>query len=61
LTWTLPGDSWLGSTLGMVAADAFAILIGQQLGRRLPEKAIRYGASALFALFGVLLMVDALA
>jgi Ca2+/H+ antiporter, TMEM165/GDT1 family len=53
--------TWLGSTLGMVAADALAILIGQQLGRRLPEQAITYGASALFALFGVLLMVDALA
>jgi putative Ca2+/H+ antiporter (TMEM165/GDT1 family) len=52
--------TWLGSTLGMVAADALAILIGQQLGRRLPERAIRYGVAALFALFGVLLLVDAL-
>jgi Ca2+/H+ antiporter, TMEM165/GDT1 family len=52
--------TWLGSTLGMVAADALAILVGQLLGRRLPEKAIRYGASALFALFGVLLLIDAL-
>jgi Ca2+/H+ antiporter, TMEM165/GDT1 family len=52
--------TWVGSTLGMVAADALAILIGQQLGRRLPERAIRYGAGALFALFGVLLLVNAL-
>ncbi|MCW0215596.1 MAG: TMEM165/GDT1 family protein [Pseudonocardia sp.] len=49
---------WLGSTLGMVAADGLAIVIGRQLGRRLPEKTIRYGASALFVVFGVALLVD---
>src|SRR4051812_29704253 len=31
---------WLGSTAGMVAADALAILVGQQLGSRLPERVI---------------------
>ena len=30
--------TWLGSTIGMVAADALAILVGRMLGRRLPEK-----------------------
>ncbi|GGJ94282.1 UPF0016 family membrane protein [Pilimelia anulata] len=50
--------TWLGSTLGMVAADALAILVGQQLGRRLPERAVRFGAAALFAIFGVWLLVD---
>ena len=44
--------TWLGSTLGMVAADALAILVGQQLGRRLPEKVIRYGAAASLRPFG---------
>jgi Ca2+/H+ antiporter, TMEM165/GDT1 family len=53
--------TWLGSTLGMVAADALAILVGRQLGRHLPEKIIKVGASALFFLFGVWLLVDALA
>ena len=43
---------WLGSTLGMVAADALAIAVGAVLGKRLPEKVIQYGAAALFALFG---------
>ncbi|MFG1603180.1 TMEM165/GDT1 family protein [Actinoplanes sp. NPDC049265] len=52
--------TWLGSTLGMVAADALAILIGRFLGRRLPEKAIKYGAAALFAVFGVWLVVEAI-
>lgn len=50
--------TWLGSTLGMVAADALAIGVGAVLGRRLPEKVIACGAAALFALFGVLLIVD---
>ena len=43
---------WLGSTLGMVAADALAIAVGAVLGKRLPEKLIQYGAASLFALFG---------
>jgi putative Ca2+/H+ antiporter (TMEM165/GDT1 family) len=50
--------TWLGSTLGMVAADALAILVGQQLGRRLPERTIRYGAAASFIVFGLLLLVE---
>ena len=51
--------TWLGSTLGMVAADALAILVGRLLGRHLPERAIKYGASGLFFLFGIWLLVDA--
>jgi putative Ca2+/H+ antiporter (TMEM165/GDT1 family) len=52
--------TWVGSTIGMVAADALAILVGRMLGRRLPEKAIRYGAAALFAVFGIWLTVEAI-
>ena len=43
----------------MVAADALAILVGRLLGRHLPERAIKYGASGLFFVFGVWLLVDA--
>jgi putative Ca2+/H+ antiporter (TMEM165/GDT1 family) len=50
--------TWLGSTLGMVAADALAILVGGQLGNRLPDRAIRIGAAVLFTVFGVLLVVE---
>ena len=52
--------TWVGSTLGMVAADALAIVVGQQLGSRLPERAIRIGASALFLVFGLALVVQGL-
>ena len=50
--------TWVGSTLGMVSADALAILVGYHLGSRLPEKAIRYGASILFVIFGILLILQ---
>ncbi|MFI0417363.1 TMEM165/GDT1 family protein [Spongiactinospora sp. 9N601] len=52
--------TWIGSTVGMVAADALAIVVGRMLGRHLPEKVIRYGAAAAFAVFGVILIGDAL-
>jgi putative Ca2+/H+ antiporter (TMEM165/GDT1 family) len=50
--------TWLGSTLGMVSADALAILVGYHLGSRLPERTIRYGASILFVVFGILLILQ---
>jgi Ca2+/H+ antiporter, TMEM165/GDT1 family len=52
--------TWLGSTLGMVAADALAILLGAYLGTRLPERTIRIGATAAFVVFGVVLLVEGL-
>lgn len=51
---------WLGSTIGMVAADALAIVVGRMLGKKLPEKAIKYGASAAFVVFGIILLVQGL-
>ena len=53
--------TWVGSTLGMVAADALAIGVGAMLGRRLPERTIRIGAAASFVLFGILLIFEGLA
>lgn len=52
--------TWLGSTIGMVAADALAIIVGQQLGARLPERAIRIGAAVTFIAFGFLLISEGL-
>jgi Ca2+/H+ antiporter, TMEM165/GDT1 family len=53
--------TWIGSTLGMVAADALAIVVGMALGKRLPGKVIAYGAAALFFLFGIWLGIEAIA
>jgi putative Ca2+/H+ antiporter (TMEM165/GDT1 family) len=50
--------TWIGSTLGMVLADALAIWVGYLLGKRLPDRAIRYGAAGAFVVFGVLLLVQ---
>ncbi|MGP4015925.1 TMEM165/GDT1 family protein [Saccharopolyspora sp. 5N708] len=52
--------TWIGSTLGMVLADALAIGVGLLLGKHLPERVIRYGATALFVVFGVWLVADSL-
>ncbi|MBI3989913.1 MAG: TMEM165/GDT1 family protein [candidate division NC10 bacterium] len=51
---------WLGSSLGMVVADGLAIGIGVVLGRRLPERMIKVGATFLFVLFGLLLFREGL-
>jgi putative Ca2+/H+ antiporter (TMEM165/GDT1 family) len=52
---------WLGSTVGMVVADALAILVGRLLGRRLPERVVTIFASVMFVIFGVVLLVEGFA
>jgi Ca2+/H+ antiporter, TMEM165/GDT1 family len=49
---------WIGSTLGMVAADALAIVVGAIAGKHLPERFIQLAAAALFLAFGVGMLVD---
>ena len=51
---------WIGSTLGMVAADALAIAVGALLGKHLPERTIAAGAAVLFFAFGVWLLIEGL-
>ena len=50
---------WLGSILGMFLADLIAIVLGRALGKRLPEKVIRYGSVAVFIGAGIYTLVDA--
>lgn len=62
-TVTLAADNdwvgvWIGSTLGMVAADALAILVGAIAGKHLPERLIQVVAAALFVVFGVFMLLD---
>lgn len=51
-----PWGTWLGSTAGMVAADALAIAVGALLGSRLPERAVKVFAAGAFLVFGALLI-----
>jgi putative Ca2+/H+ antiporter (TMEM165/GDT1 family) len=50
--------TWIGSTIGMVAADALAIVAGAMLGKRLPDRILKVGATAAFVIFGLLLIAD---
>lgn len=51
--------TWAGATVGITASGALAVGVGSVLGDRLPKRTIRLAAAALFAVFGVLLLVDA--
>lgn len=51
-----PVGVWLGSALGMVAANAIAVAIGAAIGTRLPERWIRLLSAVAFVLFGVVLI-----
>ena len=48
----------VGTTLGMMAANIPAVLIGERLAHRLPLRALRYAAAASFAVFGILVLLD---
>ncbi len=44
---------WLGTTSGMMIADAFGIIVGVVLGRKIPERLVKWFAASIFILFGV--------
>ncbi|MFP5320936.1 MAG: TMEM165/GDT1 family protein [Acidimicrobiia bacterium] len=47
---------WVGATIGIVLSGFVGVFVGRATGARLPERAIRYGSSALFAVFGIALI-----
>lgn len=49
---------WLGSTLGMVTADALSIGVGMLLGKRLPANGVRYGAAVIFVVTGLITLAS---
>ncbi len=49
---------WLGSTAGMVLSDGLAIVVGQLLGAKLPERAVKIGAACIFFGFGLTKIVQ---
>ncbi|MEV6215522.1 TMEM165/GDT1 family protein [Nocardia sp. NPDC051833] len=50
---------WIGSTLGMVAAGALAILVGKLAGKHLPEHGIALASGLLFLFFAAKTILDA--
>lgn len=44
---------WLGTTAAMVIADAIGIGVGIVLGKRIPEKTIKWAAAFIFIAFGL--------
>lgn len=55
-----PIGTWLGSSAGMVAADAIAIAVGAYLGTRLPDRGVKIIAGLAFLVFGLLLIAEGL-
>ncbi len=51
---------WMGTTCGMMIADAFGIVVGIVLHKHVPEKLIKWIAASCFAVFGLLGLHEAL-
>jgi putative Ca2+/H+ antiporter (TMEM165/GDT1 family) len=47
----------IGTTLGMMAANVPAVLLGERLAKYVPLSKMRFVAAALFAIFGVLILL----
>lgn len=43
---------WMGTTLGMIISNAFGIIVGNVMGRRIPERLIKWVAAVVFIAFG---------
>lgn len=55
-----PLPTWIGSTAGEIAANLVAVVVGRQVGTRLPARFIRIGSAALFAIAGAVVLGGAL-
>ena len=50
----------MGTTIGMVIADAFGIVIGVVMRKHIPEKTIKWVSAIIFVLFGLIGVYQAL-
>lgn len=57
-TTQAPLPTWAGAALGMTIAASIAAAVGASLGTRIPRKTTRLAAAVVFAVFGVLLIVE---
>ncbi len=55
-----PAGTLIGTTTGMLIADGIGIVVGVVLCKKIPERAIKIGAAALFMLFGLASTLDLL-
>jgi Predicted membrane protein len=44
---------WMGTTTGMMIADGIGIIIGIVLGKKIPERVVKWVAAIIFILFGL--------
>ena len=51
---------WMGTTAAMLVADAFGIIVGVVLGKRIPERFVKWFAAVIFILFGIIGLYDSL-
>ena len=51
---------WMGTTCGMMIADAFGIVVGIVLHKHIPEKLVKWVAAGCFAGFGLVGLHEAL-
>ena len=51
---------WFGTTAGMLTADAFGIIVGSIMHKRIPEKQIKWIAAFVFIAFGLWILYEPL-
>ncbi len=52
--------TWMGASLGMVTANGLAVALGRTIGQLVPRRVVHVVASAIFAAFGIVLLVQGL-
>jgi len=45
---------WMGTTTGMLIADAIGIVAGIVIGKKIPERAVKWFAATIFIIFGLI-------
>jgi len=45
---------WMGTTTGMIIADALGIVIGIVIGKKIPERTVKWFAASIFIFFGLM-------
>jgi len=43
---------WMGTTIGMIISNGFGIIVGNVMGKHIPERAIKWASALIFMAFG---------